>query len=131
MKLFASIICLIALLVASPSLLASGVFKCTGLDGEVSFSFVPCAVELPVQESTAEESKPTAPRLERLAKIDSDIATLEEQLDTTKRDYEDSLRTVTGASVRNKLAARFDESTYDLIVRLNQLQTEREQLATL
>ncbi|MBT4160912.1 MAG: DUF4124 domain-containing protein [Gammaproteobacteria bacterium] len=131
MKLITSVLCLIALLATSPIVLASSVFKCTGIEGEVTFSFVPCAVEVPVQETTAEESEPAVPRLERLAQIDSDIATLEEQLDNTKRDYEVSLRTTSGSAVRNELSTRFDESAYDLIVQLNELQSERELLAIL
>lgn len=122
--------CLVALLALSPSLFASGVYQCTGVDGEVTFSFVPCTEPVFEQDTTAEKSEPAIPRIERLAQLDSDIASLEEELDNTKREYEDSLLKTRGMA-RNDLTAEFDRSSTELIVRLNELQIEREELATL
>ena len=130
MKNLIALFCLAMLLAASPAVFANGVFQCTGTDGEVAFSFVPCAKPENLRETSRTNPAPVIPRMERLAQIDSDIASLEEKLQDTKRHYETSLSNSRGLA-RNDLTTEFDRSSSALIARLNALQNERQALATL
>lgn len=103
---------------------ASGVYQCTGPDGEVTFTFTPCA---PAVAETAPEKQPASPpRQQRLANLDADIAQLEAELRHARQAYQRSLDTL-GDDKRsyNQLTTEFEDTTSHLAREIARLQTER------
>ena len=134
MKQLILMIGLIVLLGANADAFAGGVFKCAGADGAMTFSFQPCPhVSVVVLESDLEavEEQPEEPsQVETLEQLDIDIASLQQQLDDTKKDYR-VLLTQSAGNRTDELTADFDETTTSLLNELNELQRERMRVAQL
>jgi hypothetical protein len=105
---------------------ASGVYKCVGSDGEMTFAFAPCAAEAPVQ--AFKEEKPTFTRGKDLFQVDTDIQSTQDELYQVKKEYEASLLTNNGHNT-DRLTTEFDQTSNNLLDQLNQLRSERAQLA--
>jgi hypothetical protein len=105
---------------------ASGVYKCVGSDGEMTFSFAPCAAEVPVQAVL--EEKPKFVRGKALFLVDANIQSIQKELFRVKKEYETSLLTSSGVNT-DLLTAEFDQASTDLIDQLSLLRNERAQIA--
>ncbi len=117
----------ITLFGASPAY-AGSVFKCVGADGEMTFSFTPCApVEAPApQEIEPVEKGPS--KTETLSRLDSDIQSVVREIEETKSSYKASLERAKGEKT-DSLTAAFDQTTARLLAQLNELQLERSRVA--
>ena len=126
MKIYRKIILILLLTSFHQTAFASGVYKCVGSDGEMTFSFTPCAVEVPVQAVI--EEKPTFTRGKELFQVDADIQSTQNELYRVKKDYETSLLTSSGQNT-DFLTAEFDQTSSNLFDQLNQLRSQRAQIA--
>lgn len=108
---------------------AGSVFKCIGTDGEMTFSFAPCAdPESPAPKEVEPKAKKPS-RMETLSRLDSDIESLVQEIEEAKSNYEASLARATGERT-DELTAAFDQTTARLLAQLNELQLERSRVAS-
>lgn len=132
MKKLTQILCLLALTGFHPNAMAGGVFKCTGSDGEMTFSFTPCGNDkAPPMVVVVDQEPIKISRSEELARVDSGIDVLQTRLKTVKKDYEVAIRANQGKGRTDNITHKFDESSANLISQLIDLQQERAQLARL
>lgn len=126
MKIYSKIILILLFTGVHQPAFASGVYKCVGSDGEMTFSFTPCAAEAPVLAVI--EEKPTFSRGKELYQVDADIQSTQDELYRVKKNYETSLLTSNGNNT-DFLTTEFDQTSTDLLDQLNQLRTQRAQIA--
>ena len=124
MKKLALGLVMVALLGTKAPAYAGGVFKCVGPDGEMTFSFAPCAAAEPVEPQINQVRAIAPSRIDR-AQLDLEIADLTKEIEFVKKEYEASLRQA-GRDRTDELTDRFDKTTTSL---LNDLQRKRATLA--
>ena len=126
MKIYSKIILVLLFTCFHQTAFASGVYKCVGSDGEMTFAFTPCAVEVPVQAVI--EEKPTFARGEEIFQVDTDIQSTQDELYRVKKEYEASLLTNSGHNT-DLLTTEFDQASTNLLDQLSQLRSQRAQIA--
>jgi hypothetical protein len=126
MKIQSKIILVLLLGSFHQTAFASGVYKCVGSDGEKTFSFTPCAAEVPVQAVI--EEKPTFTRGKELFQVDADIQSTQDELYRVKKQYEASLLTKSGHNT-DLLTTEFDQTSTNLLDQLNLLRSQRALIA--
>ena len=88
-KYMSRITLLIALSVCSASAFASGVFKCVDADGTTTFSFTSCpSIAAPIVSQN--ETTSDKPRRTELANLNASISSIQSELDSMKKSYEQS-----------------------------------------
>ena len=92
----------------------------------MTFTFTPCAAQAPVQAVI--EEKQTVTRSKALLQVDADIQSTQNELYQVKKDYETSLLTSSGQNT-DLLTAEFDQTSSNLFDQLNQLRSQRAQIA--
>ncbi len=126
MKTYSKILLVLVFISFHQTAFASGVYKCVGSDGEMTFAFAPCAAEAPVQAVI--EDKPTLNRGKALYLVDADIQSIQDELYRVKKHYEASLLTSSGNNT-DVLTTEFDQTSNQLLDQLNHLRSQRAQIA--
>ena len=127
MKKFTLGIVMVALLGTKAPAYAGGVFKCVGPDGEMTFSFTPCAAAEPVEPQISQVTAIAPSRIDR-AQLDLEIADLTKQIEDVKKEYEVSLRQA-GRDRTDAITETFDQTTTSLLNDLGELQRKRATVA--
>ena len=122
---------MLAILLSGPAISAgaSGVFTCRGADGEMTFSFAPCARSEPTEAVAVIEPSAISnahSRFEQLDNLDDAIARVQQALEDVKAQYEHDLLNATGKT--DGITATFEQTTNNLLHELSELRSQRGQV---
>ncbi len=114
------------------------VFHCTGADGEMAFSFAPCAAvestpeveSAPIDEQIANEVEPEVEQPADQVSIDQRIDVLQAELDILRIDYTRALDAhARDGESTNALTAAFDDRSTVIVEELMSLYQQANQIA--
>ena len=126
-KYMSRITLLIALSVSSASAFASGVFKCVDADGTTTFSFTSCpSIAAPIVSQN--ETTSDKPRRTELANLNASISSIQSELDSLKKNYEQSLSAPHRDGRSDELTHSFDIRSHELFKELARLQLQKAKL---